>query len=72
MTIGFGRRQVITALGSAALAWPLSVRAQQLAMPVIGFLSSRSPGESDGLVISFRQGLGEAGFEGRHHLEWSG
>jgi len=41
--------------------------AQQPKMPIIGFLSSRSPGESAGVVAAFRQGLGEAGFtEGRN------
>jgi putative tryptophan/tyrosine transport system substrate-binding protein len=55
------RREFITLFGVVA-AWPISARAQSLGMPVVGFLSSRSPGESSGVVAAFRQGLGESGF----------
>ena len=54
------RREFITLLGGAA-ARPLAARAQPM-MPVVGFLSSRSPGESTELVAAFRKGLRQIGF----------
>jgi putative ABC transport system substrate-binding protein len=56
------RREFIALLGGGVVGWPLVARAQQAATPTIGFLSSRSPDESAGVVAAFRQGLRETEF----------
>jgi putative ABC transport system substrate-binding protein len=61
------RRQFISLLGSAAAAWPLAARAQQAALPVVGFVYPSVPELSAGIVAAFRKGLNETAFvEGRN------
>jgi putative ABC transport system substrate-binding protein len=74
MAIGIGRRRFISALGGGAVMWPLVVRAQQPAVPVVGFLRNTLPDSR--LVTAFRKGLSEIGYvEGQNIMvdyRWTG
>jgi putative ABC transport system substrate-binding protein len=62
------RREFITLVGAAAAAWPLAARAQQAAMPVVGYLYSGALETSTSQVAAFRKGLSESGFSEDHNV----
>ena len=67
MNICLRRREFIAGVGGAAAAWPMEVRAQRSAVPVVGYLDPGAPETSASFVAAFRKGLSETGFvEGRN------
>ena len=68
MAIGIGRREFMGAIGSAAAAWPVAARAQQPAMPVVGFLNAASAQSYAQQLSAFHKGLSEVGYVDGHNI----
>jgi putative tryptophan/tyrosine transport system substrate-binding protein len=68
MAIEIGRRQFISVFGGATVAWPLTARAQQPAMPVIGFLNADSPKSYERQLSDFLKGLSDVGYVDGHNV----
>ena len=66
------QREVVALLVGGFVQWPLATHAQQpLGMPVVGFLSGRSPSGAGYAVAAFRQGLGESSYVGKIEYRWA-
>ena len=63
------RRDFVQLLGGVAAAWPVAGRAQPAAMPIIGYLSARSPEDTVQVLEAFHKGLGEGGFVNGQSVE---
>ena len=62
MTVIIARRELLAALGGAAVAWPLAARAQQPVMPVVGFLGAGARGPLREQIAAFQEGLKESSY----------
>lgn len=68
MTIDIARREFLAGLGGSTAAWPLTVRAQPVELPVIALVNGGSADASVGYAMAFRKGLGEAGYAERRNV----
>ncbi len=68
LAVGIRRRDFIALLGGAVVTWPLMAGAQQQAMPIVGYLSARSPEDTADILAAFRRGLSETGYVERQNV----
>ena len=64
-----GRRELLAALGGAAVAWPLAARAQQAPLPVVAFIHGGAGEPLASYAAAFRKGLSEVGYSEGHNAE---
>jgi putative tryptophan/tyrosine transport system substrate-binding protein len=68
--LGIGRREFITLLGGAAATWPFAARAQQPALPIIGWLHGANPDAYAPMTTAFRKSLSESGYSGAQNVKF--